>query len=172
MRRRVLVPLIAVTASSALVLGLSVAIAGASAPGKAKLHFCAGSTKSAAIKDIKKAYDYFLNGPKNYSADQKKAYIEGVDKDPELAAIFDRLSAQNASSAATTTAKINSIKCTGKKAADVNFDLVINGTASPGLAPPGGAVLVGKVWKVSKQAYCDLSTLGDPSLAESGPCAA
>jgi hypothetical protein len=171
MRRRVLVPLTSVVAAGALVLSMSVG-AGASVPAS-KAALCAGSTKKAAIKQIKKTWDIFLNGAGGYTNDQKKAVIENVDKNPELGAIFDRLQQQNAGAAATTAPKINSIKCVSKKKASVDYDLILGGQVNPDIiTAPAEAVLVGKVWKISQQSYCDISTLGDPSLAESGPCAA
>ncbi len=58
-----------------------------------------------------------------------------------------------------------------KKAADVTWDLVLSGNVSPGLAPAGTAILDGKVWKMSQLTVCNLFTLADPTLADSGPCA-
>ena len=50
------------------------------------------------------------------------------------------------------------------------FTLVLGGTRAEGLAPPGAAVLEGKVWKVTGLTLCNLQALGDPTVLESGPC--
>jgi len=172
MRRRMLVSLATVLAAGSLVIGSSVAVAGASAPEKGGAPLCAGKTKKAAIKAIKVAYDYFLNGAANYTAEQKESYIQNMDKDPDLAALFVKGSEQNAGAAATTNVQVDKVTCKGKKKADVDAQLVLNGTPTPGIFPsPGGAILVGKVWKVTQQTFCDLTALGDSTVLESGPCA-
>ncbi len=63
------------------------------------------------------------------------------------------------------------MKCTSKKGADVDFDLVINGEPLADLAPPGDAVISDGVWKVSGKTLCDTQALGSPDILESGPCA-
>jgi hypothetical protein len=170
MRRRAVVLLTAVLSVGALALGTSVATAGASVPAQKKAAPCAGKTKKKAQKQITTAWDYFLNGPKGYTNDQKVAFIQGMD-DAELRETFERLSGVNADQATTTSFKINTITCDGKKSATVEYDLVINGAVTPGIAAPGDAVIDDGTWKVSQQTYCDLSSLGDPTLLESGPCA-
>jgi hypothetical protein len=171
MRRRILVPLVAVLAAGGLAVGTSASLAGASVSAKAA-PVCAGKTKKQAIKDIKLAFDYFLNGSKGYTDDQKAAFIENMDTDAALKALLVAGSVANADAAKTTNVKVSKVKCTGKKTAEVTADLVISGAVTPGIFPnPGGAVLVGKVWKVTQQNYCDLNALGDPSILESGPCA-
>ena len=170
MRRRVWVPLAAVLTVGALAIGTSVVTAGASVA-SAKAPVCAGKTKKKAIKDIKKAFDYFLNGTVGRAPEEKIPFIETMDTDPEFEALYLAGAEANAAQAATTSVKVNSVKCVGKKEALVDADLVLNGTQTPGILLPSNAVLIGKVWKVSKGAFCDLTALGDPTVLESGPCA-
>ena len=171
MRRRILVPLVAVLAAGGLAVGASASMAGASVSAKAA-PACAGKTKKQAIKDIKLAFDYFLDGAKNYTPDQKAPFIEDMDTDAAFKDLLVKGQAANAAAASTTNVKVSKVICKGKKNAVVTADLVISGAVTPGIFPnPGSAVLVGKVWKVTKQNYCDLNALGDPSILESGPCA-
>jgi len=165
MRRRVLVPLLAVFAASGLVLGLT-----ATAAGAAKTPVCAGKTKKKAIAEIKQTYETLLNGASDKTLEERSAIVEGAE-DPALIQLFTDTFAANADLAATLSVQINSVTCTGKKAADVDFDLVIAGVVSPDIAPPGNAVIVDKVWKVSKSTVCDLVSLANPAVLESGPCA-
>jgi hypothetical protein len=158
-------------AASALVVGGSVSVAGAAA---AKAPLCAGKTKKQAVKDIKQAYAHFLDGAKYPDAATDKApfiqYLSGDEVSPTLLANFEASSAANASASADTSVKVNSVKCTGKKTADVDFDLVIGGEPLADLAPAGDAVLDGKVWKVSALTLCNTQALGDPTVIETGPC--
>lgn len=171
MRRRIMVTVMCVVAASALVVAGSVSVGGAAA---AKAPVCAGKTKKQAIKDIKTAYDHFLNGADFPDANTDKApfiqYLSGKQVSPGLKAAFEASSAANAAAAATTTVQVNSVKCTGKKTADVDFDLVISGEPLADLAPPGDAVLEGKTWKVSALTLCNTQALGDPTVIETGPC--
>lgn len=164
MRRRVLVPLLAVFAASGLAVGVT-----ATAAGAAKTPVCAGKTKKKAIAEIKKTYDTFLNGASGKTLEERAEIVEGAD-DPVLFQLFLDTFAANAELAASTSVKVNSVTCTGKKAADVDFDLVIAGVVSPDIAPPGNALIVDKVWKVSKGTVCDLVSLANPAVLESGPC--
>jgi hypothetical protein len=66
--------------------------------------------------------------------------------------------------------KVNKVKCTGKKSADVDFDLVLNGEVTPDLAPPGDAVIDSGVWKISGVTLCNAQALGSPEVLEAGPC--
>ncbi len=139
----------------------------------AKAPVCAGSTKKAAIKNIKIAYDYFLNGSKGYTADQKAAYIQylsGKKANADLLAKFQASSAANAEAAKTTGVQVNKVTCKGKNGAVVDFDLVLGGSPAAGLAPPGGAVLEGKTWKVSGLTLCNLQALGDATILDTAPC--
>jgi hypothetical protein len=169
MRRGALVRTGAIAAMSALVIVTAAAGAGASVPAKAT-PFCAGKTKAAAAKAIKKTWDIFLNGTVGREIAAREAYVEGAD-DPELKKLFEDTFVANAAVAATTSTKVNSVKCTGKKTADVAYDLVLAGTVTPGIAPPGTAHLAGKTWKVTTQTVCDLVSLANPAALESGPCA-
>jgi hypothetical protein len=67
---------------------------------------------------------------------------------------------------------VNKVTCTGKKTADVAYDLVLGGEPAPGLAPLGSAILEkgSKQWKVTAEAFCNLTALGTPAVLESGPC--
>jgi hypothetical protein len=173
MRRRAIVGLMAVLAASALVVGMSVSVAGAA--GKPKPPpLCAGKTKAAAIKAIKLAYNHFLDGTKYPDpVTDKEPYIDhlsGKNKNAELVSQFEASAAQNAAAAATTSVRVDKVKCAGKKAADVTFTLVISGSPLEGLAPPGTAVLIGKTWKVGADTLCNTQALGDPSVLEAGPC--
>jgi hypothetical protein len=148
-------------------------VAGASVSNKSAA-VCAGKTKKQAIKDIKTAYDYYLNGSKGYAPEQKAAYIQYLSGAKFDQAFFDKFKASaeaNAAAASTTGVQVNKVTCKGKKGALVEFDLVLGGSPSPGLAPPGGAVLEGKTWKVSGLTNCNLQALGDPTTLETEPCA-
>jgi hypothetical protein len=176
MRRRVLVLLIAALAAGALTLEATAVTAGASVSGKSHHSVVAKNKKkkkkakcdSAAIKT---AFDYFLNGSKGYTAEQKEAYIQSMDTNADFKAQFEASNAANAASAATTSVQVNKIKCAKNgKSAVVKFDLVLNGEAAAGLAPPGGAVLDHGTWKVSAETVCNLQALGDSNVLASGPC--
>ena len=168
MRRRTTV-LLSLLVATAVVTGLSIATASASV-GAAKAPACAGKTKKKAIAAIKKTWDIFLNGTTGRALEERSAVVEGAE-DPVLFKIFTDTFAANAEVAATTTAQVNKVKCKGKKAADVAYDLVLAGTVSTGLAPPGEAVIVDGQWKVSTGTVCDLVSLANPAVLESGPCA-
>jgi len=172
MRKRAAILLAAAITAGSLTVSAS-AVAGASVSSKGAA-VCAGKTKKVAIKDIKTAFDYFLNGSKGYTADQKAAYIQylsGPKLSADLLAKFQASSAANAEAAKTTSVQVNSVTCKGKKGAVVAFDLVLGGSPAVGLAPPGGAVLEGKTWKVSGLTLCNLQALGDPTVLETEPCA-
>jgi hypothetical protein len=164
----------AVVTTSALVVGMSAGIGGASVSEQKKAPACAGKTKKKAIKDIKLAYTHFLDGSKFPDAVADKEpfiqFMSGKEVSPAFKAQFEASSAANAEAAATTSVKVSKVKCTGKNSADVDFDLVINGEAIPDLAPPGDSVLVDGVWKVSGQTLCNTQALGSPDVLEAGPC--
>jgi len=172
MRRRLIVGLMGVLAASALVIGSTAGIGTASVKA-AKAPVCKGKTKKQAIKDIKTAYDYFLNGEDHPESADKEVYIQYLSGDqisPQLKADFEASADANADAAATTNVQVNKVKCTGKKTADVDFDLVLNGDVAADLAPPGDAILEGKTWKVTALTLCNSQALGDPTILESGPC--
>jgi hypothetical protein len=168
MRIRAVTLLTALVTVGMLVVGASSAEA-KSAPKAAP---CGGSTKSQAIKQIKVAYDYFLNGttkPPRTNA-QREAYIAGMS-DPTLAALFEKGFGANAAAAAATNIKVSAVTCTNKTTASVKADLVESGKVAPGIFPsPGSAVIEGGVWKAGKQTFCDLTALSDSTVTQSGPC--
>jgi hypothetical protein len=171
MRRRAAALLIATLTASALVVG----IAGESgaAVKRAKAPLCKGKTKKKAAKAIEDAYFHFLDGATSPTADVKEPFIQFMSGDhtsPQFIADFEASAAKNAGDASNTSVQVNKVTCTGKKTADVLYDLVLGGTPAPGLAPPGDAILEGKQWKVTGQAVCNLQALGDPSVLEAGPC--
>jgi len=168
MRIRAVTLLTALVTVGMLVVGASSAEA-KSAPKAAP---CGGSTKSQAIKQVKVAYDYFLNGgakpPRTIA--QREAYISGMS-DPALAALFEKGFGANAAAAATTNIKVSAVTCTNKTTASVKADLVISGKVTPGIFPnPGSAVIENGVWKAGKQTFCDLTALSDSTVTQSGPC--
>ncbi|HSO96069.1 MAG TPA: hypothetical protein VLV81_08505 [Acidimicrobiia bacterium] len=168
MRIRAVALLTALVTVGTFVIGVS----GAEAKSAPKAAACAGSTKSQAVKQIKSAYDYFLNGTTKppRTIDQREAYIAGMS-DPALAALFNKGFGANAAAAATTNIKISAVTCTSKTAATVKADLVISGKVTPGIFPnPGGAVIENGVWKATKQTFCDLESLSDSTISQSGPC--
>jgi hypothetical protein len=165
MRIRAVALLTALVTVGTLVVGVS----GAEAKSAPKAAPCAGKTKAQAIKQIKVAYDYFLDGPKMYPNATKESYIAGMS-DPALAALFEKGQAANAASAATTNVKVNSVACTNKTTATVKADLVIAGKVTPGILTPGTAVIEKGIWKVSKSTFCDTVALGDSTVTQSGPC--
>jgi hypothetical protein len=168
MRIRAVTLLTALVAVGMFVVGAS----GAEAKSAPKAAACAGSTKSAATKQIKTAYDYFLNGTTKpaRTITQRESYIAGMS-DPALAALFNKGFGANAAAAATTNIKVNSVTCTSKTAANVKADLIIAGKVTPGIFPnPGGAVVENGVWKATKSTFCDLEALSDSTITQSGPC--
>jgi hypothetical protein len=172
MRRRAIVGSMAVLAASALVVGMSATVAGAGGK-KAAVPLCAGKTKKQAIKKIGTAYKYFLDYATAGTAQDKEPYIQylsGKDASPALIAQFEESAAKNAAAAATTSVRVNKVTCAGKKKADVDFDLVLNGTPAEDLAPPGEAIYIDKTWKVTGLTLCNLQALGDPLILEDGPC--
>jgi hypothetical protein len=172
MRRRAVVLMTAVAVVGALAIGTEAMTAGASVASK-KAPACAGKTKKAAIKAIKLAYDYFLDGAKYPNSSDKEPFIEmlsGAKLNAALKTQFEQQATAQASSAATTSVLVKKVTCTGKSKANVAYDLVLGGKDSPGIAPPGSAVIDGGVWKVTAKALCDLEGLGDPSLLQKDPC--
>ncbi len=170
MRTRPLALAAAVLAAGALALAFTNGAAAASVGAKAKAPVCAGKTKKKAVKAIKKAYDKVLNGSLTLTLDEKFKFVEGSE-DPAFIAVLNNTATKNAAMLKTTSEKVNKVTCTAKKTADVQWDLVLSGQPAPGLAPPGSAVLDGRVWKVSQSTVCDLFALADPTLVQSGPCA-
>jgi hypothetical protein len=165
----------AVTLVAALVSVGMLVVGGASAgaASSSKPAACTGSTKAQAIKQIKAAYDMFLNGTTTppRTNEQKKAAVQGMS-DAALGALFDKTQAANAASAATTTVKVTAVKCTSKSGAEVTGTLVVNKAPLQGIFPnPGLAVIDGGTWKVAKKTFCDFEALADSSITQSGPCA-
>jgi hypothetical protein len=168
-----IVGLMGVLAASALVIGSTAGIGGAQDT-PAKAANCAGKTKKKAVKQIKDAYKHFLDYETAATAAEKEPFIQfmsGDEVSPAFQAQFRASSEANASAAATTSVQVNKVKCTGKKSADVDFDLVLNGDVAADLAPPGDAVISDGAWKVSGKTLCDAQALGSPDILESGPCA-
>jgi hypothetical protein len=168
-----IVGLMGVLAASALVIGTSVGIGGAQGDEPPKAAKCAGKTKKKAVKQIKEAYNHFLDYETASTAADKEPYIQymsGDEVSPAFQAQFRASSEANAAAAATTSVKVNKVQCTGKKSADVDFDLVLNGEVTPDLAPPGDAVIDSGVWKISGVTLCNAQALGSPEVLEAGPC--
>lgn len=130
----------------------------------------ADSTKGAAVKAIKAADNTVLNGGNNLTLAQKAAAIQGTE-DPAFQALFEMIANHEAAMLRTTTVQVNTVTCVSKTSANVKYELVLSGTPTPSLAPPGSAVVDQKVWKLSKSTVCDLFALLDPSIVSSGPCA-
>jgi hypothetical protein len=161
----------AAAATGLLTAGTAAAVAAPSTALAAKAKPCAGKTKKAAAKAIEASYAMVLDGTvPDRTLDERFAFIEGSE-DPALRALLDDIAAKNAAMLATTSVQVNEVTCTAKKRADVLFDLVLSGQPSPGLAPPGSAVLDAKTWKMTGLTVCNLFSLADPTLLESGPCA-
>lgn len=169
MRRgtRVLLSLVVATAVAG---GLWSNAAGAGTAPKAVN--CGGKTKKKAVKQIKKTYDIFLNGTAGRTIDERKLVVQGAE-DPVLLQLFNDIFAANAEIAAITSTRVEKVTCAGKKAADVTFFLVNTETGDPLLpdAQAGGALIEDKIWKVTKLTVCDLVSLANPAVLESGPCA-
>jgi hypothetical protein len=154
------------------VVGTSVMVGGASVR-SAKAPLCAGKTKKQAIKKINTAYKYFLDYATASNAADKQPYIQYLSEPNLSASLVAEFLAQaetNAAAASTTSVQVNKVKCSGKKTADVDFDLVLGGDVAADLAPPGEAILEGKTWKVTGLTLCNLRALGDPTALEAGPC--
>jgi hypothetical protein len=167
MRRAALLVVIACTATVSLVL-----LAGpASAAGRpsAKAPPCTAKTANSATKAIKKTWDVILNGTGPATLDQKAAAIQGTN-DPAFRQVFNQIAQQNATLLKTTTVRVDTVKCTAKTAANVGYTLILAGKVTPGLAPPGNAVLDAGAWKATKSTICDLFALENPALTQSGPC--
>ena len=161
----------AVMLAAALAVGAGATAAGAAVT-TAKAPVCKGKTKKKALKAVKATWTQVLDftTPPSRPLEDHFAAIQGSD-DPEFAAVLTQIANTNAGLLPTVTVKINKVTCQGKKKAQVLYDLVISGAASPGLAGPGFAVLEGKHWLMSQGTVCDLFSLADPTLVESGPCA-
>jgi len=168
MRTRALAVLVAVAATAALTFGTAGPSAASVSAKKAPL--CGGKTKKTAVKDIKKAYDTLFNGSLPITLDEKFAAVEGAD-DAEFLAVLMTVAQAQAAMLKVVNADVHKVTCSGKKEADVTWDLILSGAPAPGLAPPGRAVLDGKTWLVSQTTVCDLFALADPTLVQSGPCA-
>jgi len=171
MRRRATALLIATLTAGALTVGV---VGEAGAQGAKKAPLCKGKAKKA-IAAIEDAYFHFLDGASSPTFDDKAPFIQYMsppEESPSLIALYQESSAANEAAAATTSVQVNEVTCTGKKSADVLFDLVLGGEPAPGLAPPGSAILEkgSKQWKVTALAFCDLTALGNASVIESGPC--
>ncbi|MSO79020.1 MAG: hypothetical protein EXQ79_05385 [Acidimicrobiia bacterium] len=132
---------------------------------------CAGRTRKAAIKSIEAAYDVVINGANpERTLEDKLALIEGAD-DAGLRATLEEVATAHPDDLATTTLKVQDVVCTGKRTAEVHFELVLDGELNRGLAPPGSAVVDDGLWKVTGATACQLVALADPTLLEHGPCA-
>ncbi len=142
--------------------------AAASAPA-AKKPLCAGKTEAKAIAAIEETWSQILNGTNGNTLEERFAFIEGSEE-PEFNAELNRIGTANAGLLETADVQVNEVTCSGKKTADVLYDLVISGTPSPGLAGPGTAILDGKTWKMTSLTVCNLFALADPLLLEEGPC--
>lgn len=165
--------LAAIALFSVATLTVGVTAASASPTKKTKVVVCAGKTKPAATKAIKTAYDKILNGSLGLTGEQKAEFLQfasGKKVNTEFRDAFIADSLKNGAAAGTTSVVVNSVTCKGKKAADVDFDLVLGGKPAAGLAPAGTAVLDDNVWKVSGVTMCDLQALGNPAVLESDPC--
>ena len=166
MRRAALLVVTACIATVSLVpLAGPVSAAGPTA----KAPPCAGKTANSAIKAIKKTWGVLLNGTGAATLDQKAAAIQGTI-DPAFRQVFDGIAAANAALLKTTTVRVDTVKCTAKTTATVAYTLVLAGKPTPGLAPPGNAVLDAGAWKATKSTICDLFALSNPALTQSGPC--
>ena len=173
MRSRACSLLLAVVTAGSLAVFATATTGGASVR-SAKPALCAPSTKKAAVKQIKTAYDYFLNGAKGYTADQKAAHIEYLSGKKLNQAFLDKFRANSATALAAASmvgVQVDKVACTGKTRAAVDFTLVLGGTPTPGLTPRGGAVLEGKTWKVTGATVCELQGAGDASVLQQEPCA-
>ena len=171
-RRAALAAILAVLTAGALAAGTVEASASVKS---AKAPLCAGKTKKAAIAAIKDAYDFFLDGAKHPDSKDKESriqYMSGKHTSPGLISSFEVSAAKNAGAAATTNVAVHKVTCKGKKAAEVQAELVLGGSEAPGIFPnPGKAVLDGKVWKVSAETLCNLQGVGDATILEQGACA-
>jgi hypothetical protein len=160
---------LAVAVTAVATLGAFAITASASVPTKSA-PFCAGKTKKDAVKGIKNAYNKVLNGSLSLTLDQKFAYVQG-SSDPAFNSVLHDIANKNAAMLKTTNARVYTVTCTGRKTANVKWDLLLAGKVSAGLAPAGSAILDGKVWKITQVTVCNLFTLADPTLASNGPCA-
>jgi hypothetical protein len=174
MRNRAAILLVAAVAAASFAMGTA-GVAGATVGTKSAKVLCKGNTKPAAVKAIKTAYDYYLNGGAGRTAQDKEpylSYLSGSNLDPAFVAAFEASSASNAEASKTTSVRVNSVKCVKNgKSADVDFDLVLGGKPSPGLAPPGAAIYQDGTWKVTGLTQCNLTALGDASILTVEPCA-
>src|SRR3954462_13511114 len=112
MRRRAGVLLLSLLSAGALVAGGMVTDAGAAVSAK-KAPFCKGKTKKKAIKDIKTAYDHFLNGTDFPDALNDKApYIQYLSEPNVSQSLLDAFVASSASTAAdagNTNVRVNKV---------------------------------------------------------------
>ena len=173
MRKRAVTLLLAVVTAGLLVT--AVGTAGASVAAKAKPALCAGKTKKAAIKAIKAAFNGFISGHPYSLADTQHAetfiqFLSGPKTNAALKAQFEASALALQAQSSGTTLQINSVKCNGKKLADVLFDYVIGGKPLTGVAPPGQAILDGTQWKVTATTLCNVEAGSDPTTIDHDPC--
>jgi hypothetical protein len=174
MRKRAVTLLLAVVTAGALVTAAGTA--GASVAAKAKPALCAGKTKKAAVKAIKAAYNNFISGHPYSLADTQHAetfvqFLSGPKTNAALKAQFEASALALQAQSTGTTLQINSVKCTGKKTAGVDFDYVIGGKPLTGVAPKGStAILDGKQWKVTAATLCNVEAGSDPTVIDHDPC--
>jgi hypothetical protein len=167
MRLRALFAVPAVLLS--LLLAFTAASASAAVPDK-KAPACAGKAKKTAIAAIEVTFGAVLDGTtEDHTLDEKLSLIEGSD-DSTFRTMLDEVAATNADALTTTSVEVESVTCTGKRTADVLFELVLDGEPERGLAPPGGAVVEDGLWKITRATVCHLVALADPMLLEGGPC--
>jgi hypothetical protein len=151
----------------AMTIAAPIAAAGASVPAK-NAPACAGTTKAKATKAVKKVWNTLFDTSK--TSEQRLAVVENAD-DPDFQVVIDYIVTNFGDFLKTATAEIHSVKCAGKKTADVVYDVVLSGQVAPGVAPPGTAVIVNGQWAMSRRTLCDLFGKADAALLESGPCA-
>jgi hypothetical protein len=175
MRKRAVTLLLVVVTAGLLVTAVGTAGASVDAKKKAKAPLCAGKTKKTAIKNIKAAYNGFISGHPYSLADTQASekyiqFLSGPNTNAALKAQYEASALKLQAQSQGTTLQINSVKCTGKKTADVSFDYVIGGKPLTGVAPPGTAILEGKQWKVTAASLCNIEVGSDPTVIDHDPC--
>src|SRR5437868_4432792 len=137
---------------------------------------CGGSDKKAATtttappttlseqqnKDqIAKAFTDFFNGA-NPDLDAKLQLLDNPEKYKALYTKF-ATGATTGPQLKSTSATVTKVDLKGDGTAEVTYTLNLNNTPTL-MDQLGKAVQVNGVWKVSGTTFCDLASLGDPSV--------
>ena len=119
---------------------------------------CPRGTASA----VSAAYTTVFSRATQLSADQRAASLARGD-DPSVRALLERWLADDAGASSSVT--VASVRCTSRRRAIVDADLMLSGVTLPEVLPAGRAIREGGTWKVALATFCHRLVLETPSLA-------